>query len=59
MQAGPGEAVEYTCPMHPEVRQEGPGSCPICGMGLEPVVITAQTGPSHELVDMRRRSGSV
>ncbi|GAB3472160.1 Ag(+)-translocating P-type ATPase SilP [Kineococcus endophyticus] len=41
--------------MHPEVRQEGPGSCPICGMGLEPVVITAQTGPSHELVDMRRR----
>ncbi|NIZ91716.1 heavy metal translocating P-type ATPase, partial [Kineococcus rubinsiae] len=53
--AGPGEAVEYTCPMHPEVRQEGPGSCPICGMGLEPVVITAQTGPSHELVDMRRR----
>jgi len=53
--AGPGEAVEYTCPMHPEVRQNGPGSCPICGMGLEPVVITAQTGPSHELVDMRRR----
>ena len=55
VQAGPGEAVEYTCPMHPEVRQDGPGSCPICGMGLEPVVITAQSGPSHELVDMRRR----
>jgi heavy metal translocating P-type ATPase len=53
--AGPGEAVEYTCPMHPEVRQEGPGSCPICGMGLEPVVVTADAGPSHELVDMRRR----
>ncbi|WP_106208677.1 heavy metal translocating P-type ATPase [Kineococcus rhizosphaerae] len=55
VQAGPGEAVEHTCPMHPEVRQDGPGSCPICGMGLEPVVITAQTGPSHELIDMRRR----
>ena len=41
--------------MHPEVRQEGPGSCPICGMGLEPVVVTADAGPSHELVDMRRR----
>jgi Cu+-exporting ATPase len=41
--------------MHPEVRQDGPGSCPICGMALEPVVVTAQTGPSHELVDMRRR----
>jgi Cu+-exporting ATPase len=55
VQAGPGEAVEYTCPMHPEVRQEGPGSCPICGMALEPVVVTADAGPSHELVDMRRR----
>ena len=41
-------AATYTCPMHPEVRQRGPGSCPICGMALEPVVATAETGPSHE-----------
>ena len=50
-----GEVVEYTCPMHPEVRQPGPGSCPICGMALEPVVVTADTGPSPELADMTRR----
>ncbi|MEJ7687891.1 MAG: copper-translocating P-type ATPase [Variovorax sp.] len=48
-------AVEYTCPMHPEVRQIGPGSCPICGMALEPVVATADTGDSPELRDMTRR----
>jgi len=47
--------VEYTCPMHSEIRQIGPGSCPICGMALEPVTVTAETGPSHELVDMTRR----
>jgi len=52
---GAGEAVEHTCPMHPEVRQQGPGSCPICGMGLEPVLVTADSGPGAELVDMRRR----
>ncbi|HET8726042.1 MAG TPA: heavy metal translocating P-type ATPase [Alphaproteobacteria bacterium] len=45
----------YTCPMHPEVRQVGPGSCPICGMALEPEVVTLDEGPSPELVDMRRR----
>ena len=45
----------YTCPMHPEVRQEGPGSCPICGMALEPETITADAGPNHELADMTRR----
>ncbi len=45
----------FTCPMHPEIRQVGPGSCPICGMGLEPVTVTADTGPSAELVDMTRR----
>src|SRR5574337_1287047 len=45
----------YTCPMHPEIRQEGPGFCPICGMALEPEVATAETGPSPELVDMKRR----
>lgn len=49
------EGVIYTCPMHPQVRQIGPGNCPICGMALEPEVITAETGPSAELVDMRRR----
>ncbi|CEJ12947.1 Silver exporting P-type ATPase [bacterium YEK0313] len=45
----------YTCPMHPEIRQNGPGSCPICGMALEPVVATADSGPNHELIDMTRR----
>ena len=45
----------YTCPMHPQVRQAGPGFCPICGMALEPVQPDAETGPSAELVDMRRR----
>jgi P-type Cu+ transporter len=47
--------VEHTCPMHPEIRQAGPGACPICGMALEPVTVTADTGPSPELVDMTRR----
>jgi len=47
--------VEHTCPMHPEIRQAGPGACPICGMALEPVTVTAETGPSPELVDMTRR----
>ncbi|CAN7384187.1 copper-translocating P-type ATPase [Pararhizobium sp. LjRoot235] len=41
--------------MHPQVRQLGPGNCPICGMVLEPEVVTAETGPSPELIDMRRR----
>ena len=45
----------YTCPMHPEVRQAGPGSCPICGMALEPDVVTADSGPNPELADMTRR----
>jgi Cu+-exporting ATPase len=45
----------FTCPMHPEIRQEGPGSCPICGMALEPEEITLDQGPNHELVDMTRR----
>ena len=50
-----GAEVEYTCPMHPQVRQMGPGNCPICGMGLEPVLATALTGDSPELQDMTRR----
>jgi Cu+-exporting ATPase len=41
--------------MHPEIRQIGPGACPICGMALEPVVAEAEAGPSAELVDMTRR----
>ncbi|BCJ91975.1 copper-translocating P-type ATPase [Terrihabitans soli] len=45
----------YTCPMHPEIRHEGPGSCPICGMALEPLEITADAEPNHELIDFTRR----
>lgn len=45
----------YTCPMHPEVRQQGPGDCPICGMALEPEHVSLDTGPSEELRDMSRR----
>jgi Cu+-exporting ATPase len=51
--AAPG--VIYTCPMHPQIRQTGPGTCPICGMALEPDVASAKTGPSIELIDMTRR----
>jgi Cu+-exporting ATPase len=53
--AGEQRQVEYTCPMHPQVRQMGPGSCPICGMALEPVLATAEQGESPELRDMTRR----
>ena len=49
------EGAIYTCPMHPEIRQEGPGACPICGMALEPDVVTADSGPNPELADMTRR----
>ena len=45
----------YTCPMHPEIRQVGPGSCPICGMALEPEVASLEAGPNPELADMTRR----
>jgi P-type Cu+ transporter len=45
----------YTCPMHPEVRQEGPGSCPICGMALEPEQVSLDDAPDPELIDMVRR----
>ncbi len=45
----------YTCPMHPEIRQAGPGACPICGMALEPEAPTAEAGPNAELLDMTRR----
>ena len=45
----------YTCPMHPQIRQPGPGNCPICGMTLEPVLPTLEQGDDPELVDFRRR----
>ena len=49
------EGTIYTCPMHPQIRQVGPGSCPICGMALEPELAGSDTGPNPELVDMTRR----
>ena len=49
------EGTIYTCPMHPDVRQVGPGSCPICGMALEPDLATAEAQPNHELIDFTRR----
>ncbi|HUA77861.1 MAG TPA: heavy metal translocating P-type ATPase, partial [Acetobacteraceae bacterium] len=52
-EASPGAI--YTCPMHPEVRQDHPGACPICGMALEPLAPTAEAGENEELRDMRRR----
>lgn len=51
--AAPG--AMYTCPMHLEIRQQGPGDCPICGMGLEPEQVSLNDGPSEELTDMTRR----
>jgi P-type Cu+ transporter len=48
--------VEYTCPMHPEIKQMGPGSCPICGMALEPTTLTADHQDDQtEYLDTRRR----
>ena len=52
---GDPDALEYTCPMHPQVRRIGPGLCPICGMALEPVLAPAGPGGSPELRDMSRR----
>jgi Cu+-exporting ATPase len=51
--ANPGG--KYTCPMHPEVVQDGPGSCPKCGMALEPMQPSAEAGSDSELADMARR----
>jgi P-type Cu+ transporter len=45
----------YTCPMHPQIRQVGPGACPICGMALEPELVSAENAPNPELADMTRR----
>lgn len=47
--------IEYTCPMHPEVVQIGPGSCPKCGMALEPKEISLDDQPDPEFIDMKRR----
>lgn len=49
------KGVTWTCPMHPEIVRDGPGSCPICGMALEPMTPSADGGPNHELIDMSRR----
>lgn len=49
------EGTIYTCPMDPQIRQIGPGICPICGMALEPEIVTLDTGPNEELADMTRR----
>jgi len=49
------EGAIYTCPMHPQIRQVGPGNCPICGMALEPEVASLDTPPNPELADMTRR----
>jgi Cu+-exporting ATPase len=49
------EGTIYTCPMHPEIRQVGPGACPLCGMALEPVLVSLEAAPNHELIDFTRR----
>ena len=49
------EGTIYTCPMHPQIRQVGPGSCPICGMALEPVLASAEEDENPELRSMTRR----
>lgn len=51
----PQDATLYTCPMHPEIVQKGPGACPKCGMALEPLMVSAQEEPNRELQDMSRR----
>jgi Cu+-exporting ATPase len=50
-----GDGTIYTCPMHPQIRQVGPGFCPICGMALEPEVVAGEAAPNPELADMTRR----
>ncbi len=49
------EGTKYTCPMHPEIIRDAPGDCPICGMALEPVMPSAESGPNPEYLDMKRR----
>lgn len=54
-QAPMADGTIYTCPMHPQIRQVGPGSCPICGMALEPELFSFDDRPNPELADMTRR----
>ena len=54
-EAGVPASTIYTCPMHPEVRQVGPGTCPKCGMALEPEMISLEEQENPELADMTRR----
>src|SRR5215813_12572712 len=51
----PTPGTVYTCPMHPEVRQDRPGTCPICGMALEPRTVSLGEEANPELIDMTRR----
>jgi Cu+-exporting ATPase len=51
----PAPGAKWTCPMHPEIVRDGPGSCPICGMALEPMTPSANAAPNPELADMNRR----
>jgi Cu+-exporting ATPase len=51
----PAPGMQWTCPMHPEIVRDAPGSCPICGMALEPKTVTLDEGPNPELADMSRR----
>ena len=53
--AKPKPDQKYTCPMHPEIIRDGPGSCPICGMALEPLTVSLEEEENHELKDMTRR----
>src|SRR5215213_1980951 len=52
--AEPAQGIIWTCPMHPQIRRSGPGSCPICGMALEPLEPSLEEGPNPELIDMTR-----
>ena len=54
-ESGAAAATIYTCPMHPQVRQDRPGNCPICGMTLEPLLPSLEEGPDPELVSFQRR----
>ena len=49
------EGAIYTCPMHPQVRRDAPGDCPICGMALEPEMPSLDDEENPELIDFRRR----
>src|SRR3954447_21347453 len=53
--AASSSAGQWTCPMHPEIVRPGPGACPICGMALEPLTVTAQEEDNPELRDMTQR----